>query len=95
MHWEGRHAPHAIGIVGATALDAEPAAVTPVRAPRVSSDPVLGAVGGDAPAGERDDVVYACLAVVGDDASAIPVFQRVSVDAAADWAARKNFLRKE
>jgi hypothetical protein len=46
---EGRYAPHAVGIVGAPALDAKPTAIAPISAPRVSSVPELCAVGGNTP----------------------------------------------
>mmetsp|Transcript_27275 Transcript_27275/g.81375 ORF Transcript_27275/g.81375 Transcript_27275/m.81375 type:complete len:277 (+) Transcript_27275:188-1018(+) len=39
------------------ALEAEPAALAPVRAPGVADDPVLDAAAGDAPAGDRHVVV--------------------------------------
>ena len=95
IHREGWHAPHAIGIVGASALDAKPAAIAPVSAPGISTVPELCAIGCNAPTGKRDDVVDTGLAVVGDNAGAVPVFQRISVDAAADWTTGKDLLRRE
>ena len=40
-------------------------------------------------------MVDANLAVVGYDASAVPVLERIGVDAAADWSAGEDLLRNE
>mmetsp|Transcript_56328 Transcript_56328/g.132742 ORF Transcript_56328/g.132742 Transcript_56328/m.132742 type:complete len:276 (+) Transcript_56328:366-1193(+) len=89
---KSRYGPTALGVVGPALLDAEPAVVAPVGAPRVATEPVLRAVLCDAPSGERNGVVDRNLVVVRNDAGPIPRLERVGVDPTTDGSTGRDFF---